>query len=67
MGIGFMWCQNLTTRRGVAEGDWQATMSVGEKGLVILLPGTLLKVLFLFFIFALFRLFFNFYDIAVYG
>lgn len=46
--IDFMWCQNLTTRRGVAEGDWPATMSVEERALTILFQGTLLKVPFLF-------------------
>lgn len=45
MGIGFMWCQNLTIRREVAEGDWQATMSVEGKALtILLLLGTLFKV-----------------------
>lgn len=46
--IDFMWCQNLTTRRGVAEGDWPATMSVEERALTSLFQGTLLKVPFLF-------------------
>lgn len=50
-GLGFIWCQSLTTRRGVAGGDWRGTMNVEERDLMILcLRIILLKVIMLCFL-----------------